>query len=246
MKNITKERLLNTLNVVNARSFSRQEPFAEVLSHLGTYGLRSMIHTAHGQDYEAPEKEKDVFHLKKCLTGIKIDSEADLHTVFDERSRICDHYRGWLDRIKRIQQKHEVSGLIETSMLLPNGIHLTQSEEDFDGLWLIDKDLDTLRSERPKIVAAFVEYLKNKGINEIQKELETTAKIDHGELSILKKAEVKTVSVDEIGAISSFFDWANLWMDDDFTPAIPVLRLGNGLDTHSLRDGNISYAEVFL
>lgn len=246
MKNITKERLLNTLNVVNARSFSRQAAFSEVLSHLGTYGLRSMIHTAHGQDYELSEKAKDVFHLKKCLTGIKIDSEADLNAVFDERSRICDHYQDWLNRIQRIQQKHEISGLVEEVVTLPDGVTVTQSEEDPDGLWLVEKDLDVLRSERPRIVAAFVEYLRSKGITEIQKELETTAKIDHGEFSILKKPEAKTVSVDEIGAISSLFDWANLWIDDEVVPAVPVLRLGNGLDPHSLRDGNVSYAEVFL
>lgn len=201
-KQITKERLIATLDKIDKNVPETFDMDGEIVQLLCTFGIRSMVKEAFGQEVTQLD------HIKHHLEFKYRDLPNTLTEVFWAKERWFDAINKKHDRAHKvylIQAKHKVSGLELGNMTLGN--KTIQCWQESDRLQLVSEDLPQMRQTRQKVVDLFFSVIKESTISLVLYRHDDVGGFDQWIPAEPTEAYLSTVS----------YDWASAWGDCYFT-----------------------------
>lgn len=197
-----------------------------------TLGMKSMIHEA--LDTPLPKIEIDKVKLELDFKGQGYPTESDYNKITSRLNEIRSRRKRYWEKFEAIQNHHGVTGLEPHPCDLGDKtiIHPTYQDNE---LPLIPTDIEVLRQWKPKMIDFWKQYvveneLKIYRYQEQSKINETTGEVIKSVFTAQKQHPYVESSFEEIDAIATLSDWAEVWdWDDD----MPHLDLGTGIDIES-------------
>lgn len=191
MKSITQERLIATLDKISAffDKFAKRE--LDVSMAALRLGFKLLATSAVPID---TQRDKDI--LKLTARYHDVLSYEELEELHVSLFRKSDYVHQKRDRVRRIQEKYQVSGLRQEKCVIGDA-SIDRWRPVHDQLNLLDSDLELLKSERDKMLQFWVDLVALNGLTPYRR---------------LEERWTET-SLDFCRLAASEHDWVDMWDD---------------------------------
>jgi len=199
MQPVTKQRLIDAIGKVNSFRREQVDRDGDAVNITASAGLRSLANSAFGK--ETPAHEIQRVGLELDYLEVPKDPDSIRSAVNRWRYNLARrrHYQA---QIFAIQAHHRISGLIRTTYCLGDREFDCWGEDE--DLRLIPDDLTLLRSEAATVVANWLAYITELGLDLYVHRGSTIEDPDDD-------SDWRLCSIDTIRAELAVNDWVKCW-----------------------------------
>jgi|GEM_PF-6575143 len=202
---ITKERILRTLDRINAardRAIGQQ---SNIISAFALHGLKLACHRTAGTELPAIETQRvdlEANYLDAPRTRLELEQ------TIEQWKAGLDRFHRKTEKVFEIQARHGISGLIEHDTSLGGATFCCHWASD--DLRLIPADLDILREEKASLVESWCD------------------RTIFSQFQIYKDSDKgwQDSSISEVMAGLPFFDWVHVWENRHYSSSSRMRRYG--------------------
>lgn len=188
-KQITKERLLKTLDKVHSFRLETVQADGEIVIAMANLGMKTLVDSTFGNETPAHEFQRTSLELKYREVP---KNKAELEAILERWNKNVSRRHHFMDRVFQIQARHNISGLARVTYSL--GDREFECWGESDELPLIEADLQALKSDKVTIFDNWLNYAVANGLEFW--------------CSKPKADDWSRCSVNLIRAALQFYDWA--------------------------------------